>query len=193
MTRKAGLASIALAIFACGTRDSGTPADSGIPTDGSGQDAAQDAADSPDPTSCVRSSECIVRPIDCCQSDCGGGAIAVLNGVGARDFARSCLERGCTACRVSARWVPQCVDGRCAIIDLDASSLSTCRADVDCKLRWGAVCCEKCHPDAAFDLVSVSRSAEFCVSDDSCDPCAPPPFPATARAVCVDEHCKVQL
>lgn len=194
MTGEIGIAGIALALFACGAHDSRSPADGGTSIDSgdSGDDRAQDAPDSPDPTFCVRSGECIVRPADCCQADCGANAIVVLNGVGARDFAKSCLDRGCTPCRVSGRWVPQCVDGRCTITDLDASPHSACRADADCRLRWGAICCEKCHPDPAFDLVSVSRSAEFCGVGDSCDPCALQPYPATARAVCVDEHCKVQ-
>lgn len=190
--RKIGLAGLALAILACGGQDASTSANGGILPDGSSEDIAQDVPDSQDRAFCTRTSECVVLPADCCRSDCGEGAIVGTNGLGARDFASSCLGRGCTQCRVSARWAPRCVDGRCVVIDLDTSPQSACRADADCQLRWGSACCDKCFPDPAFDLVSVSRSASFCAPDDICDPCSLPPFPTTARVVCTAEHCKVQ-
>ena len=195
------LLSLAIAATACGADDSKNLADGGVPDDGRGEDVGQDAGDrdvrqdlldSSDPSFCTRSSECVVRPDDCCQANCERSALNVMNGVGFRNFIRSCLDRGCMPCRVSARWVPRCVENRCTIVDLDSSSFSACRTQADCQLRWGTACCELCLADAAFDLVSVSTSAAFCAPDDTCDPCRQPPFPATARAVCVDEHCEVQ-
>ena len=197
MTRNLGIAAIALTIFACRADDDGGPRVVDVPkTDGStSSDADVDPTpDAPasDPTFCTHSRECGVRPIDCCQPDCGENAIAASNGAGYRDFVKSCFDRGCTACRVSARWVPRCVNGRCAVIDLEASPQSACLADEDCELRWGTGCCPKCQPEPVLDLVSVSWSASFCEPGDGCDPCTSPPLPTAARAVCVNDHCKVQ-
>jgi hypothetical protein len=191
---------LALLAVACGTHDRTDPQDGGHAdadkdvSDGElvPADAVDSGPDSVDPFFCNRSGQCFVKPEDCCRNDCSLDALVTKNSAGFTGYVLACAQRGCTPCRVNARWVPQCIDNRCTIVDLEASSISACRTDADCKLRWGATCCEKCHADPAFDLVSVSQSVLFCAAGDSCDPCALAPFPPQARAVCVNEHCRVQ-
>lgn len=192
LTRVTWRAAITFATIACGAGTSSPSPDGGFPVEGGSSDIARKPNDVADPTFCTRSSECFIKPADCCQNDCMRDALVTRNSRGFDGYLTSCVERGCTPCRVSGRWVPQCVENRCTIVDLENSDLSACRAAADCKMRWGAVCCEPCSPDPAFDLVSVSRAATFCAAGDSCDPCGLPSFPATASVVCVDEHCRLQ-
>ena len=162
-------------------------------------DAAEDGdrfhvfPDSPIATSCAWSRECYAFPDDCCAVDCASVRLVPMNGIERRDYFHSCSARGCVACRVSAEWIPRCVENRCTFVDLGSSAFSACKVDDDCELRWGTNCCDLCHPNPATDLVSVARSATFCEDDNGgCDPCTLVPFPSGARPICQDGHCRVQ-
>ena len=177
--------------------ETGSDADGGEHRDASSSDSAgaSDRADRPDSldtTLCVRSSDCYVFPDDCCQTDCTAIVAVPMNGAGRREYFQSCSERNCKACVIGPETVPLCVDNRCSFVDLGSSSLSACRVDQDCKLRWGSACCPPCHPDSATDLAAVAQTAEFCAPDDRCDPCGVPPFPDGASAICFAGHCRVQ-
>jgi hypothetical protein len=149
--------------------------------------------DSSDPTSCAGSMECDVVPKDCCNIDCATTELIPVSAAAIRDYFRSCTQRGCTPCPVSAEWVSRCINNRCSVVDLGSSSFSVCKINDDCKLRWGSRCCDLCHPNLATDLVSVARAAMFCDPDyGGCDPCSLAPFPEGATAVCLDGHCSVQ-
>jgi hypothetical protein len=199
MMPKTLITCLGLFALACGTHDDTTPRrdDAGVNADIAddgyvGTDVGDAGGDSVDPLFCTRSGECFLRPEDCCGKDCSLDALITRNNAGFQGYLLRCAQRGCTPCHVSARWVPQCVEHRCTIVDLETSSISACRTDSDCKLRWEATCCEQCNADPDFDLVSVSQSSVFCAAGDNCDPCKLSPFPPQARAVCVNEHCQVQ-
>ncbi len=199
------LGSLVLLSMACGSDSSSAELDSGgsdvwTDVDGSTLDAMgtldslAPPTDVSDPTYCARTSdECYIFPEDCCNLDCATTALRPVSGGGGRgDYFRSCIERGCTPCRISAEWVPRCVDHHCTIVDLGSSAFSACMVNEDCELRWGSRCCELCHPDPVTDLVSAARTAAFCEPDDGCDPCGLAPYPLGTSAICVDGRCKVQ-
>jgi hypothetical protein len=178
--------------------DAGSGPDGGEHRDVSSTDSAgaSDTAGPPDSldttTFCVRSSQCYVFPDDCCQTDCTAIVPVPMNGAGRREYFQFCSARNCMACVIGPETVPLCIDNRCSFVDLGSSSLSACRADQDCTLRWGTGCCWPCQPTRATDLVAVARTAEFCAPEDRCDPCGIPPFPDGASAVCIEGRCRVQ-
>src|SRR6185369_11906098 len=55
-------------------------------------------------------------------------------------------------------FVPDCVNGQCAVVDLRSSPLAECRTADDCKLRHGTSCCEGC---GANDLVALRKDASL--------------------------------
>jgi hypothetical protein len=95
--------------------------------------------------------------------------------------------------------VAVCRSASCTGIDIREDELTACATDADCTLRWGVRCCESC--DAGSDttgLVAVRSSPSYsealCDPQAPCPPCAPPPYPAEASAVCnAAGHCEVKI
>jgi hypothetical protein len=85
----------------------------------------------------------------------------------------------------------------CNAIDIRTDELSACSTDSDCTLRWGVNCCELCATDTQnTGLVAVRKTPSYsealCNPETPCPPCAPPPYPANASAVCNSTgHCEV--
>jgi hypothetical protein len=82
------------------------------------------------------------------------------------------------------------------VLDIREDLLTSCGGDAQCRLRWGTQCCEGCsNPNEMLVAVNsqVDYEATICGSQHGgCPPCAPPPYPAEARAVCgLDYHCEV--
>jgi hypothetical protein len=88
-------------------------------------------------------------------------------------------------------FVPDCVQGQCAVVDLRTSELTACETHLDCRLRNGTQCCEGCAP--GDDVVAVRNDGSFeklvCGSEPpACLTCLPTPPPDTAAA-CNEGHC----
>jgi hypothetical protein len=84
-----------------------------------------------------------------------------------------------------------CLDGLCTAVDVRETDLMSCETSEQCRLRWGANCCEYCASSREM-LIAVSTQVDYearvCPSDFSgCPPCVPPPFPVGVRARCTPE------
>ncbi|HVY30009.1 MAG TPA: BPTI/Kunitz-type proteinase inhibitor domain-containing protein [Polyangiaceae bacterium] len=90
-------------------------------------------------------------------------------------------------------FVPDCVQGQCAVDDLRTSTVTACKTDQDCTLRTGHGCCPSCNP---AETIAVRNDGSF--EDLVCGGIRPPcaaclPVPDdNAVAVCgANGHCQV--
>src|SRR5260221_3365377 len=157
-------------VAACGGATTSSPANEDLSDGGfDGAGVASDGADRDDATlapQCASSGDCYAVPHDCCGT-CDDPLL--VNGVQRRDYFQECKTRGCMPCSVNVRWLPICEANRCILTDLFVSSISACRVDDDCRLRWGALCCEPCFPVVDAELVAVSHTANLCSPNQGCD------------------------
>src|SRR5689334_20591265 len=89
-----------------------------------GASATQDDGDAgPGPLTCEGPTHCVAIRRDCCGG-CDSEPVAAAKGETVRAYDESCITRGCTPCKVEARWVPTCSANQCALQDLFVSPLS---------------------------------------------------------------------
>jgi hypothetical protein len=152
---------------------------------------------------CGDTSECMVRESDCCVlcgPDSASAAIAFNRAYSEQISTILCEDHPdpCPVadCALRPTYVlPFCIEGRCQAIDIREDLLTSCGTDEQCQLRWGTVCCEACSESPEL-LVAVNSQVDYgatvCGNQGACPPCAPPPYPSDARAVCnADHHCEV--
>jgi hypothetical protein len=161
-------------------------------------------------TSCDGPAQCTLRSATCCAG-CGDEPIAsmiafrtdayeaVTDAVCARECKSNdmCPPIGCPS--FIGHNVAVCRSGSCKGVDVREDELSACTTSSDCTLRWGVHCCESCTAGPDSDglvavRVSPSLSEALCNPETPCPPCAPPPYPDGASAVCnAAGHCEVKL
>lgn len=90
-------------------------------------------------------------------------------------------------------FVPDCVQGQCAVMDLRTSDLTACDTDKDCRLRLGSQCCEGCGEGTNLIAVRNDGSFEKQVCGATLPPCLPcvGTYPESAVATCQQGHCTV--
>jgi len=152
---------------------------------------------------CVPGDYCGLMPLNCCGY-CGDVGLSSYTAIGsAREtewIQAFCTPAPpCLACVTydNANYKAVCRGGFCRAIDIRTDELSACSVDTDCRLRWGAACCEFCGgTDSSLIAVSTLVSFEQAVCGASVDctsvlPCTIRPYPVYANATCVSGHCSV--
>lgn len=161
---------------------------------------------SPNYDACQEAADCVVTTTGCCGI-CDGPEINVRDLIAHnRAFAgqvSTCGADGdvaCAPCPVPLPgqgslkyFVPDCVQGQCAVVDLRTSEYTACETAQDCRLRNGTSCCETCG--ATSEVVAVRNDGSFeklvCGSEPMpCLACEPVP-PPNAAAACLEGHCSV--
>lgn len=164
----------------------------------------------PDWTKCDGPGQCALRIDTCCPS-CGGDPLESSIAVRMDSLAQvtdavcasactslnDCPDIGCPSF-VETYNVAVCRSGSCKAVDIRQDELTACSADADCALRWGVACCETCGAPDPSQLVAVRASPSYseavCDPMAPCPPCAPPPYPSGAAAICdAAGHCEVKL
>lgn len=110
-----------------------------------------------------------------------------------------CTGESAPACDAACPAVPpfiiaQCLDGRCAAVDIRDSDLTACRTPDDCRLRMDTSCCP-CTGFAPPAVVAVSTLVDFqeavCGNEPrACPECAGPALPPEYGVACVGGHCQ---
>lgn len=156
----------------------------------------------PNYDSCNSPSDCVVAGVGCCGV-CDGPDMsareltaynkayhAEVSTCGGADIACAPCPEPAPGQGSLKYFVPDCVQGQCAVLDLRTSELTACETAQDCRLRNGTQCCEGCSP--GNDVVAVRKDGSFeklvCGSEVACPACLPAPPPDTAAA-CVEGHC----
>jgi len=184
---------LALVLSACGGKTS------------EGADASVESGAPVDIFACTGPGTCGVRPKACCTRCNPTIDDAEAIAIGYAEARRTELCGGdarpvCAKCQ----WFPPpqdvaavCESGRCALLDLHASELSSCASDADCVVR-DSPCCESCAPSFGSDLLALRRDrvpayqALVCVPGTTCPDCVPR-YPKGATAVCdATKHCAVK-
>ncbi len=168
---------------------------------GGGMDAGATVA-------CREPSECVLEPAGCCEP-CGRPSLDAYDAVHVRER-EAHRERVCPD--PSAEPCPRCAtfsspnlgatcnraSERCEAFDVERHAVSACFDDTDCVLRL-AGCCECTGGEvlpAQLVALASSKVADYramvCDSDTACAACVPT-YPSSARAVCLEGHCKVQI
>lgn len=153
---------------------------------------------------CASNTDCEVVAVGCCGS-CGGGPISNYTAINSKydaQYRTRCGPIACGACPPTAfnpndptfYYVPTCKDGRCTVVDLNATDITACSTASDCSLRSGTACCSGCAgTPVALNTKHASELANYvCGSEPSaCDACAPS---FTGYAVdCASGRCSVVL
>lgn len=83
--------------------------------------------------------------------------------------------------------------GRCQAVNVyDDDALVGCDAAEDCRLRWGAGCCEACAPTPdQLIAVKVNAVEQAQCGGGPCPGCPTAPYPNDASAACIDHKCSV--
>ncbi|GMV18052.1 MAG: hypothetical protein HS104_25395 [Polyangiaceae bacterium] len=187
-----------------GGASSGGTSSGGASSGGSGGTGAVSgsggAGGSPSWTACKDPGTCQLLPTNCCGY-CGPAPLSGFEAVNeshVQDYtAQTCADpQACPDCITfeEPNYLALCRNGTCTEVDLRLDALSACSGDGDCRLRYGAGCCESC---GGMGLVALNKDAklgaEVCSPfAGACPPCVPPPYPSTALAVCQAGHCVVK-
>jgi hypothetical protein len=142
------------AVAAAGSDAGGTGAGGGTASGGASDDIQ----------ACSSNTECEVVPGACCN--CSSTQVSDYKSINARyatlDAAR-CNGTGCDCPGTAAGlddpvsyFVATCRAGRCEVVDLRATDITSCKTAADCVLRSGTSCCQGCGEDP----VAVNVSAE---------------------------------
>ncbi len=190
---------------------SGTSGSGGNPAGGAGGSAASGgsggggAGGSAAATSfddCTDAGQCVLFAKNCCGSYCNDVPISAylpINGSFIQQVtAAQCVEPvGCPDCisMEQPNYFAACRANECVAVDLRTDALSACNSSAECRLRWGASCCESCSQDTN-QIVALNQNAslEQEVCDPlagACPPCVPQPFPADVAAECISGQCQV--
>ena len=157
----------------------------------------------PNYDACTAPTDCVITGAGCCGI-CDGPDITARDLIAYnRKFegqVLSCNLLPCAPCPEPAPgegalqyFVPTCVQGQCAALDIRTSPVTACQSVMDCRLRHGTGCCEGCG--GSSDIVSVRNdgSLEKLVCGDEpigCPACAPLP-PQGMEAVCTAGRCDI--
>jgi hypothetical protein len=151
---------------------------------------------------CAVPGDCTLLATNCCGGYCSetpiSGWIPVnIASVGVVQ-SQYCMDPvACPDCMnfPHENYIGVCRAQQCVAVDIRTDAISACDLDQDCRLRFGADCCESCygHPT---ELVAVRADGqleqEVCNPQfGACDPCVPPAYPTDAAAECVAGHCQV--
>jgi hypothetical protein len=148
---------------------------------------------------CAANSECVLRSESCCGA-CGvparGDVISLnVNALGAYTDSVCGTDPACPACagQVDPTLVATCTAGRCEVVDLTTSPLTTCTTDAACAVRTIA-CCECGGPMDPASLIALNHdmavqyAALVCDANSACPDCAPL-YPPEAMALCDSGRC----
>jgi hypothetical protein len=144
--------------------------------------------------------QCVLEANNCCGQYCSSQPLSSYTAVNVERVAEwqasACSsEPTCSSCTTSidANYTAVC-RGHCVVIDIREDEFGACSSPSECRLRWGAKCCERCDGDAAA-LVAVSTKWAFdtivCGTSSCSSTCDPPAYPSDAIADCVNGHCIV--
>jgi hypothetical protein len=189
------------------TGGSGGSGGSGGLTGGSGGAPGGTGGLPEDWLACAEPTECQLVENDCCGGYCFEHPLSdytAINGKHIGDLSGLiCSEPvacpGCAGLWSHPNYTALCRDGRCSAVDVRNDELSQCVTDADCRLRWGASCCESCGAGAVDQLTALSLlvnlDAALCGSAGGCPlDCVPPPYPAEAIAYCGQNgHCAIKV
>jgi hypothetical protein len=157
-------------------------------------------------SACDGPGQCILVEPQCCSS-CAIVSLDKVIAIQAEKAEALKQSLGCgpgTPCPPCIGWIEPngfgaCEGGSCRVEDLRLHAASACQSDGECRLRWGAGCCEACGsfggPDGGLVALATSGLAKLealvCApTARGCDECAPS-YPAGAAAKCVQGHCQV--
>jgi hypothetical protein len=164
--------------------------------DGCGGTAVKDV------TSCANPWNCTVGSPNCCGCDQDAGTLVAIraDAVDAYRQSTGCVGVMCEPCMMpdpTTHTTPYfgatCRAGRCVLYDARETEMGACQTSVDCTLRNGLGCCERCG--ISLDtLISVNRAAPLpsCGSAPACPPCMPA-YPQEYGAMCTAGRCVVSL
>jgi hypothetical protein len=157
---------------------------------------------SPNYDTCQEPADCMVTTTGCCGI-CDGPNISArdllahnkafagkIGTCGAGDIACAPCPAPLPGQGSLKYFVPDCVQGQCAVLDLRTSDYTACETAQDCRLRNGTACCEGCgggepiavRNDGSFEKLVCGSEPVAC---PACDPIAPP----DAAAACIEGHC----
>jgi hypothetical protein len=154
-------------------------------------------------TACNAPGQCVLAAAGCC-GPCGTpelDAYVAINGVNEPAFHKSVCpeEPPCVPCETTPNpnLFAYCDAGHCVAADIRTHAVSLCKTAADCRLRWGADCCEGCGLASLSDLTSVASTEMptletlVCAPEVGCPKCAAQ-YPSDANPVCgSDGHCEI--
>jgi hypothetical protein len=157
----------------------------------------------PDMDACAAPGECVLLGASCCgpcDPATNRSFVAVnRSATGAYMNARGCGAVDCAPCPPVSEpqtalqyFIATCEAGRCRVVDVRQTEVTSCTTSMDCVLRDGSNCCEGCDGQG---IVAVSRNASLeklvCpMPFTSCPPCAPN-IPSNLTPMCTSGHCAV--
>lgn len=145
---------------------------------------------------CEKATDCVLSSRDCC-GPCEPVQISALVAINRAhaDAARPECNHTCGMCpplepdqtATSRYFKPDCIDRKCAVVDIRETEIVNCQVNSDCRLRLGTQCCEACSGEP----VAVNVSTNFCPDGElPCPPCVPQ-IPADYSSVCQAGRCVV--
>ena len=151
---------------------------------------------------CSSHADCTLVSASCCGS-CGAPTsadVVALRVDAVATHRMSVCGSGVVACPACATMAnpdlfASCQNSVCTVVDLLASSLTSCTTNADCALR-AAACCECGAPMDVWNLVALagSGSSEFaamvCDPGTACDECMPV-YPVAPAPACSAGHCRL--
>jgi hypothetical protein len=154
-----------------------------------------------DVTTCVAGDACVLVPTNCCGY-CSAQTLdrfVAVNAQRAAEFTRQICPNPmpCPACvnYPEPHYTATCRRGHCVAVDVRYDALGACNTSADCRLRWGAECCERCAGDAFGEGLTAVRASGFegavCGAAFACPDCAIAEYPQAAQATCTDGRCSV--
>lgn len=150
--------------------------------------------------SCSGPGQCVLVPSNCCGY-CSQPRLedffAIHHDFESSFYAERCggaIE--CPSCEtvMPGNFTAVCRAGRCERVNVyEDDKLVGCDGNADCRLRWGAQCCEPCAP-TPDQLIAVANSAieqNQCGGGVPCPECPTPAYPSDASAQCIDRRCAI--
>lgn len=166
-----------------------------------------------DVTACTANTQCEIVPTNCCSCGILGPAesFTAINLAYRAQFNSRCANLDCAGCppmrapgpnepyfylvatcQRSADAAPD-TPGRCVVVDLLKTEITSCKSASDCALRSGTACCSGCSgmPVALNGNQGGALSDLVCPSEPvGCPACAP--IFDGYQAVCSDGRCSVE-
>lgn len=144
---------------------------------------------------------------DCCQPRCGPVDISFYTAIHSDHLPDWHAGQSCAGCpappcsdedkaaftRSSTPFIAVCENSRCKVVDLGQTEVTECTGDSDCRVRYGAECCEdQLMNESSFIAISNDGALQELTCRDRFVPCgARPQPPATATARCGDGRCEL--
>lgn len=165
---------------------------------GAGGAGGADACHDPTLKTCNGPGQCVLATPNCCLC----GVPQLTDYVAMNQASAGQCDCGGPICDCAMMMNPNlaasCEGGACVAWDVrQEDAWSSCKDDLDCRLRDGLGCCETCAP-VAEHLVAVRVDSEaalkgkMCASGSGCPKCMIQ-YPDNAKAVCSAGRCQVAL